>query len=67
MKHCDKLIDQPVVLPEGKLGDEYKCCSYCNHAEDYKDGYLIFSDKVQCEIDGKWHDAKYVCKYFEEL
>ena len=63
--HEEKIC--PVVLPEGKFGDEFTCCEYCTYADDYKDGFLIFSDKVKCSLDGKWHDAKHVCKNFVEL
>lgn len=65
MKSIEEKNVRPVVLPEGNFSDSDDCCAYCDHADDFKDGYLFVSDKVKCELDGQWHDAKHVCQYFQ--
>lgn len=54
----------PVVIPKGKFADEFECCEYCEHNVDEKE-ILFISYKILCGIDGKWHDHKHVCGYYE--
>ncbi len=38
-------------------------CGYrCNNIDEKEN---FFSHKVLCGIDGKWHDAKHICKYYK--
>ena len=56
----------PVVLPEGKFGDEFTCCEYCTYNDDERD-HILWGEQVKCLLDGEWHDAKHVCKKFVEV
>lgn len=60
---------EPIILPKGKFATHKdgntECCEYCEHVEDYKDGYLFVSDKVLCGLDGKWHDIDHICPNYK--
>lgn len=61
--------NEAVTLPKGKFATHEdgntECCEYCDHADDFKDGYLFVPDKVKCELDGKWHNASYICRNYK--
>lgn len=69
MEAVNKKQDKAVILPKGRFAThedgDTECCEYCEHNIDEKDGYLFFSDKVKCEIDGKWHNRGYVCRNYK--
>lgn len=52
----------PPVLPEGKFAEA--CCGECRHVYDV-DGSVFGTDKVQCELDMKWHRWHDCCSKFE--
>lgn len=56
---------KPPVLPEGKFADrdETYCCEYCDYNIDEKEN--LFSHKVLCALDGKWHKASDVCRNYK--
>lgn len=60
----DDMKIQPVVLPKVKFAsNDTENCEYCEYNIDEKENF--FSHKVLCSIDGKWHDAKHVCRYYK--
>ena len=64
MKNIDEKKVRLVVLPKGKFSyDDTENCEYCDYNVDEKENF--FSHKVLCGIDGKWHDAKHVCKFYK--
>ena len=64
METKEKTQVEAVKLPKCKFaGDNIETCEYCDYNIDEKEN--LFSYKVLCGIDGKWHNASYVCRYYK--